>query len=160
MRKINNPFLKMPQYNCFACDTRNDMGLQLHFYEDGGYVYSEWEPKVQFQGYPNVLHGGIQATLLDEIAAWTVYIKEKAACVTAKMNIKYKKSVLMNTGNLLVRGKVLETKRNLCTIEAELLNSNNEICASAEVTYFLFPKGSTESEMYFPDYDAFFNDEL
>ncbi len=158
MRKINNAFRAMEGYQCFGCDPNNSHGLQLKFYEDGEYVCSEWNPCGHFEGYPNILHGGIQATLLDEIAAWTVYIKEKAACVTAKMNIKYKKAVFTNTGNLLIRGKVLETKRNLCTIETELLNSSQEICASAEVTYYLFPQGSSQSDMYFPDYESFFDE--
>jgi len=67
----------MAGYQCFGCAPHNHNGLQMSFAEDGEYVVSEWEPKDYFQGYYNVLHGGIQATLMDEIASWLVQIKLK-----------------------------------------------------------------------------------
>ena len=67
-RKIFNPYRDLKGYNCFGCSLNNMDGLRLEFIEDGEYLKSEWQPEDKFQGYINILHGGIQATLLDEIA--------------------------------------------------------------------------------------------
>jgi len=42
--------------------------MKLEFWEDGGELYAEWEPQPHFVGWENVLHGGIQATLMEELA--------------------------------------------------------------------------------------------
>ena len=70
----------------------------MTFFEDGDEIISTWEPKPQFEGYHGVLHGGIQATIMDEIASWVVYVKVKVAGVTSSMNIHYHKPIYMTGG--------------------------------------------------------------
>ena len=94
-RKILNPYAKMEGYNCFGCSPDNHLGLQMEFYEDGEDIICEWEPVKHFGGYKSVLHGGIQATLLDEIASWTIQVKLKTAGVTANIDLRYKKTVFV-----------------------------------------------------------------
>jgi uncharacterized protein (TIGR00369 family) len=74
---------------CFVCGVANPIGLKLAFYEDEeGQVIAHFTPREEHQGYPGVLHGGIIATLLDEVAGrvashldlWTT---------TARLEIKY-----------------------------------------------------------------------
>ncbi len=93
---IRNPYTTQEGHNCFACSPNNHLGLKMQFFEEREYVISEWQPSDQFAGYKNVLHGGIQATVLDEIASWCVQIKLKTAGVTANMNLRYKKPVLVD----------------------------------------------------------------
>ena len=75
MRRINNPFVRYDGYDCFGCAPENPLGLALDFFEDGEDLVATWEPGEHYQGYNRVLHGGIQATLLDEIASWVVFVK-------------------------------------------------------------------------------------
>src|SRR5665648_1301951 len=77
MRKINNIHLNDdPEiYQCFGCSPYNDFGLHLEFWDDGDELVSYWKPRPVLQSYPKVVHGGIQSTLLDEIAGWVVYVK-------------------------------------------------------------------------------------
>jgi len=51
-------------YQCIGCSPHNPIGLKLEFWEDGDELYAEWEPQPNFMGCVNVVHGGIQATLL------------------------------------------------------------------------------------------------
>jgi acyl-coenzyme A thioesterase PaaI-like protein len=125
-RKIKNVFATA-DYNCFACSPHNKQGLQLQFYELDDYVQSEWIPLPQFEGYPGVIHGGIQATLLDEIGAWTMYIKARCSGVTSRMNLKYIKPLDSKQGKILLRGKLKEIVRNICYIDAEILNEKEEV---------------------------------
>ena len=81
-RKIRNPF-DADQNMCFGCGPNNHAGLRLTFEEDESKLYASWEPEACFQGYINVLHGGIIATLLDEAGAWCIYVKAGTSGVTA-----------------------------------------------------------------------------
>ncbi len=158
MRKIKNPFLDIQGYQCFGCAKNNPHGLQMEIYEDGEYLLSEWEPKSYLQGYGNVLHGGIQATLLDEIASWIVYVKAQTGGVTASMEMKYKKTVYVNKGNLTIRGKLKDTDKRFAYIFAELLDHEGKVCAEGNFRYFIFPEEIARKKLDYPGIDAFYED--
>ena len=75
MKKIRNYWAHTPGYNCFGCSPDNPHGLHMEFYEDGEEIISTWQPTHDAQGWIDTLHGGIQATLADEIASWGVFHK-------------------------------------------------------------------------------------
>lgn len=156
MRKIKNPYTNLEGYNCFGCSSKNQLGLQMEFFEDGDYIISNWTPKPHLAGYGNVLHGGIQSTILDEIASWLVYTKVKTAGVTASLNVRYKNTVFTNKGNLTVRAKLTDQNKKFATIHAELMDHENKVCAEAEVKYFLFPLEIAKSRFHYPGHEAFF----
>ena len=156
MRKILNPFTKDANYNCFGCSPTNKNGLKLEFYEDGDYVISSWKPVEYLQGYNNVLHGGIQTTLLDEIASWTVNVKAKTAGVTSNINIRFKKTVFINKGAIKLKCRIIEIKRNIAILEAELFDSEGVLCAKAEIQYYLFKLEIAKTKMLYPGYENFF----
>jgi uncharacterized protein (TIGR00369 family) len=158
MRKINNPFKGLEGYNCFGCSPDNSSGLQLSFEEENEELVSHWNPKSYFQGYQNVLHGGIQATLMDEIASWVVYIKLKSSGFTANLNVRYLKPVYVTDSQLTLRASVKGMRRNLADIEVRLYDSNQLLCAEALITYFTFSKEKSSGRLYTPDYEEFFTD--
>lgn len=155
-RYITNVFANN-DYHCFACSPTNKIGLQLQFFEEEDYVKAEWKPSKEYEGYPGSIHGGIQSTLLDEIGAWTLYIKGKTSGVTSRLHVRYKKTLSSLQASVLVRGKIVEIKRNLAYIFGEIINEAGEVCAEAEMVYFMFPqKESIEKGWYPEDYNDFF----
>lgn len=156
MRKIINPYSNLEGYNCFGCSPNNHIGLQMEFYEDGDYVVSDWVPKKHLAGYGNILHGGIQSTILDEIASWVVSVKVKTAGVTATLNVKYKNTVFTDKGKLTIRAKLVDQNRKFATIHAELLNSEGNVCSEAEIKYFIFPLDIAKRKFHYPGIEAFF----
>ena len=55
--------------HCFVCGIANPFGLGLRFYQTGlGEVAAEVTVPEHFQGYPGIVHGGVVAAMLDEIA--------------------------------------------------------------------------------------------
>ena len=69
MIKIKNPWIESGRahdYNCFGCSPFNEFGLHLEFWEDGDELVAKWQPRKSLEGWMGVLHGGIQATLLEE----------------------------------------------------------------------------------------------
>ncbi|WP_163712287.1 PaaI family thioesterase [Mangrovibacterium lignilyticum] len=160
MRKIVNAHRNDdPEfYQCIGCSPHNTIGLKLEFWEDGEELYAEWEPKEQFMGWVNVLHGGIKATMLDEISAWVVYVKCGTAGVTTALNVKYKETVYTNAGKLVLRAKLLEQQKRLAKIQAQLFNSEGKLCTEAEVTYFIFPERIAREKFHYPGVNAFFEE--
>lgn len=157
-RLIKNVFAQN-EYDCFGCSPYNKIGFQLKFYEVDDCVESEWTPAKQYEGYPGMIHGGILSTLIDEVAAWTMYIKAQCSGVTSRMNLCYRKPAESNQEKFIIRGKLREKKRNICYIDVQLLNANNEVCTEAEVIYFAFSKEKSINECYYPqDYNSFFEE--
>jgi uncharacterized protein (TIGR00369 family) len=156
-RKLLNPFAQSDSnFHCFGCSPTNESGLQLQFFEDGDFLTATWEPKSFLQGYKNVLHGGIQATLLDEISTWTVFVKAKAGGVTSHMDIKYRKTVYTNEGSLFLKARIKERTTRVITVEAFLYNPQNQLCCEALVDIFLFPEKAVSEKYLYPGYDRFF----
>ena len=155
-RKIKNVFAE-GDYQCFGCSPHNPLGLHLHFFETEEGVETEWNPQQHFEGYPGIVHGGIQSLLLDEIAAWVVYIKAKTAGVTSRLNVKYRKPVSSAQEKIVLKGKIKSTERNFCYVDAFLLNEAGEVCAEAEAIYYIFPLEKAIKDHFYPeDYNRFF----
>ena len=151
MKKIKNPWIELTDkgYNCFACAPTNPCGLKMEFYEDGDDIVSIWTPGDNYQGWLDTLHGGIQATLLDEIGGWIIARKFQTSGMTTNLNIKYKKPI--PTGKEIkieIRGRVKEVKRMFVFIEAEI-RYEGEVRSSAEMTYYTFPKDVAEKDFLF-----------
>ena len=140
MKKILNPWIHKEGYNCFGCAPNNASGLKMEFYEEGEEVISEWTPQPQYQGWIDTLHGGIQAVLLDEICTWVIVRKLQTTGVTSKMETRYLKPVSTNDRKLTLRAHIVETRRNIVTVEASLYSEAGVLCTQATCTYFTFSK--------------------
>lgn len=151
MKKIRNPWLGLTEqgYNCFGCAPDNPYGLKMEFHEDGDEIVSLWNPRDNYQGWLNTLHGGIQATLLDEIGGWIIARKFQTSGMTTNLNIKYKKPVPTGKDVIIeVRAHVKEVKRNFVFIEASITH-DGVTCSTAEMTYYCFPKDVAEKDFFF-----------
>lgn len=138
MRKVKNPFIHKDGYDCFGCSPDNPIGLHMEFYENGDEVVSFWRPQEHYQGWVGVMHGGIMATLADEIAGWVVMRKMQTSGVTSRLNMRYMKPLLVSDEQVTLRAKITGQKRNYVTIAVTLENSKGEKCAEAEAVYCTF----------------------
>ena len=150
-KKIKNPYNGLPGYNCFGCSRNNAMGLQMEFYYDGEKLISKWTPQPQYQGYNNILHGGIQATLMDEVASWLVYATMHTSGVTSRLDIKYKKPVATDKGAITLQATLKEIKKNLAYISIVLMNADEVVCAEAEAVFFTYPREYCIKNLGFPE---------
>ncbi len=161
MIKIRNPFVEKTssrnEYNCFGCSPFNEIGLQLEFWEDGDELVAKWQPRKSLEGWSNVVHGGIQAALLDELAGWIVLIKMKTSGVTSQLNVRYMKPVNISKGEITVRGKVVSGDKKLATIVASLFDGEGTECAAAEAIYFCFPENVAKAKYHYPGIQAFYH---
>lgn len=106
MKKITNPWRGMDGYHCYGCDPNSPQGLRMEFYENGDEIVSVWHPRPEYQGWVNTLHGGIQATLADEISSWVVFRKFQTSGVTSKMEVRYHKPIHTTDDHIVLRASV------------------------------------------------------
>ncbi|MGQ9620101.1 MAG: PaaI family thioesterase [Bacteroidales bacterium] len=155
MRKVVNPFDR-DMNRCFGCGPNNPAGLKLEFMENKEELHSFWQPSEYYQGYPGVLHGGIIATLLDEIAAWFVYAVIGTSGVTSRMNIKYLHPVMIKRGKVKITAKLTEKQDKKAQIICRLFDGSNKLCAEAEVIYYIYPIDIAASRFMYPGKEAFY----
>jgi len=57
-------------------------------------------PGEQHQGAPGFVHGGVAATWLDETMAALGYVLDRVHCVTATLNLRYRRPVPLDVGEV------------------------------------------------------------
>jgi uncharacterized protein (TIGR00369 family) len=127
--------------HCFVCGLENKAGLRLSFYEDpSGMVYSDVLVPDQYQGYPDVVHGGILASMLDEIAGRAaMYKKPHHFMFTGRMEVRYRKPV--PTGKMFrLTGRIVQEKSRTAVAESKIELPDGTIGAEAEVTLVRIPE--------------------
>jgi len=144
MKEINNPWHNHPDHFCIGCDPRNPFSLNMTFFEDGDDVVCNWTPRPEFQGWINVLHGGIQSLMIDETAAWVVTRFGHATGVTSKLECQYKKAININDGPITVRARIKKQMRRIFIIDAEITNSQGEVCTIGQATYYTYSDKQTQ----------------
>jgi len=116
---------------CFACGSENQSGLQLKITENAEGVIAEFTPPDWSQGYDRVVHGGIVATILDEMAVWAAY-KKGHRSVTAGLTMRIRKAMVVGD-RYTAYGKVTGIRHKLVQADAKIKDKNGEIVASADV---------------------------
>ena len=115
---------------CFVCGKRNQDGLQLDFElvgEDG--IRTEFTPQKRFQGWKNILHGGIIATILDEVMVNVAYLR-KIMAVTVKLEIRLRRPVAVGE-RLIFRGQILKRGSKTLDVKAWAEQESGAIVAEA-----------------------------
>jgi uncharacterized protein (TIGR00369 family) len=118
-----------PTNRCFGCGGANDAGMKLTFAQDnekrrivGRFVLGE-----RYQGGGGMAHGGIIATLLDEVMGKVCRFREVRA-VTAELNVEYLKPVNVEN-EIVVEGWETDQKgRNLFHV-GEIRNVSGDVLA-------------------------------
>jgi acyl-coenzyme A thioesterase PaaI-like protein len=108
---------------CFVCAPDHSRGLHLHFeLDDDGKMIADWVPDSDLVGYPEVVHGGIVSTVLDEAMAKVVSATGIKG-VTAELRVRYRLPV--NPGKLLrIQGWIDSASRRMIKTEASLTTSD------------------------------------
>jgi uncharacterized protein (TIGR00369 family) len=104
---------------CFACGKKNHCGLKLSFCYSNGKLTFEFIPDKIYQGYKDIIHGGIITTVLDE-AMIQAAIAEGLMPVTAEINVRFKKP-LMAYEKTVVEAEIIRKGSRLIEAQSRLL---------------------------------------
>ncbi len=131
--RFRQPNAKM----CFVCGYENEMGLKSSFYIlETGDLVATFTPVEEHQSYPERMHGGIAATLLDEAIGRAVNqeIDSDLWGVTMEFTIKFRKPVPLNTTLMALCRLTRETRRSFEGVGYILLKDGS-IAAEASGRY-------------------------
>ena len=134
MKKITG---KQPNAReCFVCGITNDKGLHAHFYEtDTREVAAFFTPHQLHQSYPDRLHGGIAASILDETIGRAIQIDNPNIWgVTVELSISYKKPLPCGV-SLKALGRITKQNRLLFEGEGEIYTPDNQVAVTAKAKY-------------------------
>jgi uncharacterized protein (TIGR00369 family) len=119
--------------HCFVCGLENHFGLQLRFYQTGpDEVSVECSIPEHYQSYPGVVHGGVVAALLDEVAGRAFMHGDPPRFMyTARLEVRYRKNVPVGEPLRLV-GKTGTNKRRTATATSAIYDHDGDLLAEAE----------------------------
>lgn len=125
-----------PEDHCFGCGQRNELGLRLRFRTSGGEVETEYVAPRHYAGAPGVVHGGIQAALLDEVQGIAVHcaVGDQARIVTADFRLRYRRPVPSET-RLTIRGRIVRDEDPNYFTEGEITAASGDVLTQAEARW-------------------------
>lgn len=138
--------MKQKQANartCFVCGVENPVGLKMHFYLTGpGQTLAEYTVPAHYQGYPGIVHGGIIASMLDEVAGRVVMNGDPPRfMVTANLSVRYRRPVPTGKPLRLV-GTLKEDQGRVAKSTAVIYDESGTLLAEAEAVLVEMPTDS------------------
>jgi len=120
-REALDPLIFGSEQRCFGCGPQNRHGMGLRFYREGDEVVTELcaADRDGWEGPPGVLHGGLQATLADEIGAWTLVGIRGQFGLTTTMNLRYLRPARIDQP-IEARGRISEQTDEAATVRVTL----------------------------------------
>ncbi len=137
--------MKQPiTYNGFLNGANNALNLKMVWHDDSvnGLIYCETSVPAVFSSYPNVLHGGMVSTLLDETCVRAIMLEEGHDCimVTAHLDVQYKKPTPPETP-LRIEGRIIKNSHTKALTEAVIKLPDGTVTAIGTAVVVL-PKQS------------------
>jgi acyl-coenzyme A thioesterase PaaI-like protein len=116
---------------CFGCGAQNPIGLHLgHFAETADGLEAPFTPGSNFNGFHGVVHGGVIATALDEISAWSAIVSEGVFVFTAKLDIRYRTEAKVGD-TFVLSGTVTQRRGRRLLIDAEMRSGDTVAAQSS-----------------------------
>lgn len=126
---------------CFVCGLKNVAGLKAEFFAlENGELVATFTPGDEHQSYPNRLHGGIAAAILDETIGRVIMLRHADAVwgVTMSLAMKYRKPVPLNA-ELRVVGRITKEGSRVFEGSGEILLPDGTPAVEAEGVYMKLP---------------------
>ena len=122
-------------HSCFVCGESNALGLNLRFFADGPTVRTRFTPRPEHIGFKQVVHGGIIATVLDEIMVWACVVQTKRFAYCGELTVRYLQP-LQPGEEVLVTGELIANRRDkIFNAKAEFKDAAGRILAAATGKY-------------------------
>ncbi len=128
-----------PDNYCFGCSPRNEAGLKLSFAESApGVVESRHVAAKHHCGAPDVVHGGIQAALLDEVMGVAIHSGLGGGdrrVVTVDFQLRYRRPALAGQP-LTLRARYLRSEGRKHFVEGRIEDADGEVLTRAEACWY------------------------
>ena len=117
--------------HCFGCGPDNPIGLGLtHFTKEGSIVSAGFKPRPDYHGFSGTLHGGIVATALDEIMAWSAILVEEVMVMTGTLELRYRKPAAVDK-HYRLEGQVEERRGRRLRVNGRMLDGVTSVAEAS-----------------------------
>jgi uncharacterized protein (TIGR00369 family) len=117
------PRLEILPHHCFACGTLNESGMRLDLHVERGRAWTELVYQERFQGWDGIAHGGILATVLDEVMAWAL-VGEDSWGLTARLAVDFKRPVSVGQA-LRAEGWITRSRRRIVDTAGHIVDARS-----------------------------------
>ncbi len=121
-------------HSCFVCGESNPAGLKLRFETDGKMVQTRFVPRPEHIGFQQTVHGGLIATILDEIMVWACAVQARRFAFCAELNVRFLQP-LRPGQETLVTAELVNNRRKIYEARAELRDAQGGVLATATGKY-------------------------
>jgi len=130
----SGPGFEIEPHHCFACGTLNEHGLHLDLHLERGRSWVELAIDDRFQGWDEIVHGGILTTILDEVMAWALVAEDNWG-LTARLSVEFKAPV--RTGQAIrADGWITRSRKRIVDTEARIVDAaDGSLLATATGVY-------------------------
>ena len=115
---------------CFVCGEKNNIGLHLKFETKDRKTTAVFVPKKEHQGYKDIVHGGIIATLLDEAMGRLAHELGMNA-VSARITVNLRKPAYVGE-KLFLEGEIVKEEGRKVFGKSRITKESGELAADAE----------------------------
>jgi acyl-coenzyme A thioesterase PaaI-like protein len=122
-------------HSCFVCGESNPLGLNVRFETDGKIVQTRFRPRPEHIGFKQTIHGGITATILDEIMVWACAVQTRRFAYCAELNVRYQAPARPNEELIVIAELVSNRRDKIFEAKAELRTVSGEVLATATGKY-------------------------
>ena len=142
----------LPTYSrCFVCGKHNLSGLKRRFYVQRGADQFSDNDKIAVRitfskehvGFKGVVHGGIITAIIDEAMGWAASINTGRIYVTADLNVRFVKPVMINE-ELTFIAWMNEDKKRVSLNEGVVINSIGEVLVKSSGKFFAMNEEETK----------------
>jgi uncharacterized protein (TIGR00369 family) len=127
-----------PDNRCFGCSPNNPAGLQMAFRQtDERTVETEYTVSESFCGAPGVIHGGVQAALLDEACGFAAHVEDVDDVwniVTVDFKLRYRRPAPTGV-KLRVVGRLVRVEGRDLYMEADLIGPDDVVLTRSEARW-------------------------
>jgi acyl-coenzyme A thioesterase PaaI-like protein len=120
--------------SCFVCGQENPRGLKARSFRIGDRVEMPFVASRELAGWAAVIHGGLVATVLDEVMTWAALIASRRACFAAEFTVRLRRPLAPETSCVAV-GRLAAARRRVFDTEAWLRDEAETVYASAAGRY-------------------------
>lgn len=121
---------------CLVCGVENDAGLKARFFElENGELAGVFQPRVEHQGYPGRLHGGIASAILDETIGRAINAADTQSWgVTVEFTVRFRKPVPLDR-EVRAIGRITKDSSRLFEGTGEIVLEDGSVAVEARGKY-------------------------
>ncbi len=129
--------------SCYVCGEANPDGFRARSFKVGERVELPFVAEERFAGWNQVIHGGIIATLLDEVMTWAAILGSEKPCFAAEFTVRLLKPLPPETHCIAV-ARMVSGRRRVFDTESWIEDEAGTVYARGSGRYMPVPPEQTK----------------